>query len=1226
MISLSDIKSILENRILVLDGPMGTAIQKFHLEESDFKGDRFKDYSINLKGNNDLLNIVRPDIITKIQESYLIAGADLVQTNTFNSNLISQSDYKFNKDIVWELNITGAKIARALADKYTQLTPEKPRFVYGLLGPTNKTASISPDVDNPAFRNVLFDDLVEDYYFAIDALVAGGVDLIMLETIFDTLNAKAGIFAHNKYCKDKGQEIPLMISGTITDQSGRTLTGQTLEAFWISVQHARNLLSVGLNCALGGRQLAPYVEELSKVATVYTSVHPNAGLPNEFGEYDETLEEFSSYIKFFLDKSYINIIGGCCGTTDKHIQKIFELTKDLSSENLRKIPKRKTGLHLSGLEALRINSLSNFINVGERTNVMGSIKFKKLIQDKNYEEAVAVAREQVENGAQIIDINFDEGLLDAVSEMRNFLFLLAAEPEIAKVPFMIDSSKWEVLEAGLKCIQGKAIVNSISLKEGEEKFKEQALKIKEYGAAVIVMAFDEQGQADSYERRIEICKRAYDILVKEVKFPRNDIIFDPNILTVATGMKEHNQYAIDFIKATKWIKENLPKAKVSGGVSNISFSFRGNNSVREAMHSAFLYHAILAGLDMGIVNAGQLQIYEEVDPELLKLVEDVLFDRHADATDNLINFAESFKGQDTKKEKQEDWRNQNVNERIKHALVKGITEFINEDVEEARKATKSPLDIIEGVLMDGMNVVGDLFGSGKMFLPQVVKSARVMKQAVAIILPYLKKNEDGSSKKAGKVLMATVKGDVHDIGKNIVGVVLSCNNYEVVDLGVMVPAEKILNTAKEIKADIIGLSGLITPSLDEMVDFAKKLKENNFTVPLLIGGATTSRKHTAIKIEPHYDLGVIHVQDASKAVPVVSQLLSENKQALLDKTKTEYEKLRLDYGRRPDDQEYCSLEEARSNKFKIDWSKEESFVPKKLGLHIFKDFDIEKLVEYIDWTPFFNTWEMKGKFPDIFNNPRYGKEAKKLFEDAKKMLVYMQERKIPKANAIFGLFPANTVGDDIEVYKDDIRKQVLTVFHTLRQQIKKAEGQSNFALADFIAPKETNVKNYIGTFAVTAGIDLDILLSEYRKNNDDYSVIMAQAMADRLAEAFAEYLHELVRNEYWGYSEEILTSKQLIKEQYKGIRPAAGYPACPDHTEKAILFDFLKIKENIGMDLTEHFAMTPPASVSGLYFFNEKSIYFGLGKIQKDQVEDYAKRKNMSIAEVERWLSPNLAY
>lgn len=1224
---LRELKKELSRRIMILDGPTGTAIQQYGLSEDDFKGDLFRDHPVLLKGNNDILNLTRPDIVKEILDSYLAAGADFVQTNTFSSNLVSQADYQLGEDVVWDLNYQAALIARDLADEYTKKTPEKPRYVYGCLGPTNRTASISPDVNDPAFRNVTFDELVKVYTTAIKALDAGGIDVLAIETVFDTLNAKAAIFAHSQYCEKKEREIPLIISGTITDQSGRTLTGQTPEAFWASVSHAKHLLAVGLNCALGAKDLLPYITELSQSADAFISLYPNAGLPNEFGEYDQSVEEFIDETKEFLEKNLINLVGGCCGTTAGHIQALNNISAEFQP---RKIPAKRPGLLLSGLEPLRISSLSNFINIGERTNVTGSAKFKKLVKKKDYEKAIEIAAEQVENGAQIIDINFDEGLLDSEQEMKHFLNLLAAEPDISRVPFMLDSSRWEVLEAGLKCVQGKAIVNSISLKEGEEVFKKQAELIRQYGAAVIVMAFDEQGQADSFERRTEICKRAYQILVKEVKFPASDIIFDPNILTVATGIAEHNNYAIDFLNTIRWIKENLSEVKVSGGVSNISFSFRGNSVVREAMHSAFLFHAINRGLDMAIVNAGALPIYEEIDPELLEHAEDVLFNRREDATDRLITLAEKYQNQSGKQiEATDEWRKLPVNERLKHALVKGIADYVETDTEEARLVTSRPLEIIEGPLMDGMNVVGDLFGSGKMFLPQVVKSARVMKKAVAYLEPFMQlEKESNTPKVAGKIVLATVKGDVHDIGKNIVGIVLACNNYHIEDLGVMVPAEKILAKAKEIQADIIGLSGLITPSLDEMVYFAKELKRSGLSLPLLIGGATTSKRHTAIKIDPEYSGSVTYVQDASKAVPVVNTLLGKDKDNFISKTKAEYQKLRSDFKNRENAKEYFSMAEARKNKFQINWDEFIEQSPKKPGIHTFKNFSLEQLFEFIDWTPFFSTWDIPGRFPDILNSPKYGKQARNLYKDAKNMLQIMHKRSLPSAHGVIGLFPANTINDDdIEVYQDEDRKKVIAVLHTLRQQIKKGAGQSSFALADFLAPKSRKIKNYIGAFAVTTGFDLELLITEYKTQSDDYSVIMAQSLADRLAEAFAECMHSIVRKEYWGYAAgEMLTTRQLIKEEYAGIRPAAGYPACPDHTEKDTIFKLLDAKKNAGIRLTEHYAMLPASSVSGLYFMHPKSTYFGLGKITRDQVEDYAIRKGMSVEEVEKWLQSSLAY
>ncbi len=1226
--NLKSFQKLLAKRIYVLDGPAGTAIQKYQLNEQEYAGSKFKNHCCSVKGNNDLLNLTHPQVISEIFGAYLEAGADFIQTNTFNSNLISQSDYKFEKDLVYDLNIAGAKIARDLADKYSEKTPDQPRYVYGLLGPTNRTASISPDVNNPAFRNVNFQQLVDDYTWSIKALAEGGVDLLMIETIFDTLNAKAAIFAHSEFCKTSGIELPLMISGTITDLSGRTLSGQTAEAFWISVSHARNLLSIGLNCALGAEQLLPYLSELSRMAEVHVSIHPNAGLPNELAEYDQTPREFMLELEPFFNKGLINLVGGCCGTTAEHIRLLAERTKTCAP---RPVPQKRPGLQLSGLEPLVINTVSNFVNIGERNNITGSAKFKKLIQKKDYEAAVDVAREQVENGAQILDINFDEGLLDSEWEMVHFLNLLAVEPEISRVPFMIDSSRWSVIEAGLQAVQGKAIVNSISMKEGEQKFREQAEKVRQYGAAVVVMAFDENGQADSLEKKIAICQRAYKILVEEVKFPAEDIIFDPNILTVATGMEEHNNYAVDFIETIRWIKDHLPKAKVSGGVSNISFSFRGNNYVREAMHSIFLFHAINAGLDMAIVNAGQLPNYEEIDAELLLKIEDVLFNRHSDATENLITLAESFREIDTTNVKANiDWRNLDVNARLTHALIKGLADYIDEDVEEARKLATRPLDVIEGPLMEGMNVVGDLFGSGKMFLPQVVKSARVMKKAVAYLIPFMDaEKQEGDAKNNGKILMATVKGDVHDIGKNIVGVVLACNNYEIHDMGVMVPPEKILKAAKDLKVDVIGLSGLITPSLDEMVYFAKLLESSDYKVPLLIGGATTSKKHTAIKIEPHYSGPCIHVKDASKAVPVLSNLLMpENKDAFVAQTKKEYEKLRSDYEGRDDIKQYFKIEDARKNKFQIDWSEFKPHTPNKLGVYTFKNFPLEQLIEYIDWTPFFSTWELKGRYPDILNSPTYGKQAREIYKDAKAMLAQMISSGIPQANGVIGLFPANSINDDdIEVYADDSRTEVIAVLHTLRQQLKKGEGQSNLALSDYIAPKDSGINNYIGAFAVTTGINLELLITKFKAESDDYSVIMAQAIADRLAEAFAECLHAIVRKDYWGYAEdEMLTTRQLIKEEYVGIRPAAGYPACPDHTEKETIFKLIEATKHTGMGLTEHYAMMPASSVSGLYFMNPEAKYFGLGQISKDQVADLAKRKGKTLAEMEKWLQSNLNY
>lgn len=1226
---LTQLKKLLNEKILVLDGPMGTAIQKYDLSEEDYRGDRFKDASKDLKGNNDLLNITQPEIVEEIVRSYCNAGADLIQTNTFTATGVSQMDYQLS-EYAYEINKAGAEISRKVADEFNIINPDKPRFVYGILGPTPKTASISPDVNNPAYRSVSFMELANSYEEAIRGLVDGGADILMIETIFDTLNAKAAVYAIEEFSRKTGSNLPVMISGTITDASGRTLSGQTTEAFFTSMMHAKNIISVGLNCALGAKQIRPFLQELSRISHFNVSVHPNAGLPNEFGEYDQGPAEFRSYMEEFAASGLVNIIGGCCGTTPEHIAELNDLAPQFKP---RKNQPKRLGLHLSGLEPQVINASSNFVNIGERTNVTGSARFRKLIQQEDLDQAVAIAQHQVDGGANIIDINLDEGLLDSERLMKEYINLLASEPEISKIPFMIDSSKWSVIEHGLQCLQGKGIVNSISLKEGEAEFKEHAGKVLQYGAAVVVMAFDEKGQADSFERRIEICQRAYDILTKEIGFPAEDIIFDPNILTIGTGIEEHNDYAVSFIKSIRWIKENLKDAKTSGGVSNLSFAFRGNDPVREAIHSVFLYHAISAGLDMAIVNPAQLEVYEEIPVELRDKVEDLIFNKHPDATENLIEYAEQFKGQKGKDQKNNiEWRSWPVEERLKHALVKGIVDFIEEDTEEARTKFTKPIEVIEGPLMDGMNVVGDLFGEGKMFLPQVVKSARVMKKSVAYLIPFIKATQSDSAtpKAAGKVLMATVKGDVHDIGKNIVGVVMSCNNFEVVDLGVMVSADKILSTANEIEADIIGLSGLITPSLDEMVHVAKEMERLKFTKPLLIGGATTSRKHTAVKIAPAYSGPVIHVHDASKSVPVLTELISEErKENFVADIKVEYDKIREDHLLKQSTREYCTIEEARKNKFPIDWKSDfHTLVPKKPGISTYLNFPIENLVEFIDWTPFFMTWELKGRYPDIFESPRYGKEARKLYNDAKVMLQKFIETRKPLANGMIGIFPANSINDDdVEVYTDLSKKEVLTTFRFLRQQSKKREGAYNISLADFIAPKETGFTDYIGAFVVTAGIGADELASQYDADLDDYNSIMVKALADRLAEAFAEELHAILRQEAWSYAEdERLTNRQLIREKYIGIRPASGYPACPDHTEKTTLFSILDVENKIGVSLTENLAMTPAASVSGLYFSHPKSHYFGLGKISKDQIEDYAKRKGMTVEEAERWLAPNLNY
>lgn len=1218
---MTDIKKVLSERVLVIDGAMGTMIQRYKLDEAGYRGKRFADYPHDLKGNNDLLSITQPDIIEAIHKEYLEAGADIIETNTFSANAVSLEDYKMG-ELAYELNVASAKIAKKAAQEYTAKNPDKPRFVAGAAGPTTKMASMSPNVNDPGFRAITFDELVRIYTEQVKGLMDGGADLLLFETITDTLNTKAALFAAQTVFEEKKKELPIMISGTITDSSGRILSGQTVEAFLNSVSHVP-LLSIGLNCALGAKEMRPYLEELSDKAPYFISSYPNAGLPNQFGEYDQTPHQMCEVVDDFLQNGFVNIIGGCCGTTPEHIKHI---AAHASKVKPRKVPTVDPYLRLSGLEAVTFRPDSNFMNIGERTNVTGSKKFARLILENKYDEALSVAREQVEGGAQVIDICMDEGMLDAPSAMTKFLNLIASEPDISKVPIMIDSSKFHVIEAGLKCIQGKGIVNSISMKEGEEVFRQQASIIKKYGAATVVMAFDEQGQADTFERRIQICKRAYDILVNEIKFPPQDIIFDPNIFPVATGMDEHRQNAINYFKATKWIKENLPLAKISGGVSNVSFSFRGNDIVREAIHSAFLYHGIKAGMDMGIVNPSQLQIYDEIDKSLLELVEDVLLDRKDDATEKLINHAESLKGKSVKAEaKSEEWRGGTVEERITHSLVKGIDQFIELDAEEARLKYDKPLHVIEGPLMAGMNVVGDLFGSGKMFLPQVVKSARVMKKAVAYLQPFLEAEKDGNSKAVGKVLLATVKGDVHDIGKNIVGVVLACNNYRIIDLGVMVSADKILEAAKKENADIIGLSGLITPSLDEMVHVAKEMERLKFSVPLLIGGATTSKVHTAVKIEQHYTHNqTIHVLDASRAVNVASNLLGGQKEKFVAEIKDEYEKIRIGYQNRQSSKSLLSYEDAKKNKLQIDWKKTVITEPTLIGNKYFNDYSIEELAQYIDWAPFFMTWELKGKYPEILNDKVVGVEATKLFEDAQNLLKKIIAEKWLTANAVIGLYPANTVGDDIEIYTDESRKKVLATLHTLRQQNEKAAGQPNFALADFIAPKATGIKDYVGGFAVTAGIGIEKWVEAFEKDHDDYNSILLKALADRLAEAFAERMHERVRKEFWGYAkDEKLSNEELIKEKYIGIRPAPGYPACPDHTEKPILFDLLDATKT-GIQLTESMAMHPASAVSGLYFSHPESKYFGLGKIDQSQLKDYAKRKGMKLEEAERWLSPNL--
>ncbi len=1219
--------NILEKKILVLDGAMGTMIQRYRLEEEDFRSERFASHTHPLKGNNDILVLTQPEIIHTIHCEFLEAGSDIIETNTFNANPVSQSDYGTGH-LAKELNTEAARLARRAADAYTQKDPSKPRYVAGSIGPTNKTLSLSPDVNNPGYRAVTFEEIVENYKEQLEGLMEGGVDLLLVETVFDTLNCKAAVYAIDEFSRATGTRLPVMISGTIVDQSGRTLSGQTTEAFWVSLAHTPGLLSVGLNCALGARQMRPFLETLSDIAESYVSVYPNAGLPNEFGEYDDSPEYMASMIADFADSGFVNIVGGCCGTTPDHIRAIAEKVEAIPP---RKRPEPAQELRLSGLEPLFVNRTTGFINVGERTNVTGSRKFARLIKEENYDEALSIARQQVENGAQVIDINVDEGMLDSEKVMREFINLIASEPEIAKVPLMIDSSKWSVIESGLRCTQGKCIVNSISLKEGEELFRERAHKIMQYGAAAVVMAFDENGQADSLERRIEICRRAYSILTDEIGFPPQDIIFDPNVLTVATGIEEHNNYAVDFIESVRWIKENLPHAKVSGGISNVSFSFRGNNPVREAMHAAFLFHAIGKGLDMGIVNAGQLAVYDEIPEALLERVEDVLLNRRSDATERLVEFAATVREEEKGDgEKQAEWRNGTVEERLRHALVKGITDYIDDDAEEARQKYSSPLDIIEGPLMDGMNVIGDLFAEGKMFLPQVVKSARVMKKAVAYLIPFIEeeKAKNKESKPAARVLLATVKGDVHDIGKNIVAVVLACNNYDVIDIGVMKPCEEILEAAAKEDADVVGLSGLITPSLDEMVHVAKEMERKGMNVPLLIGGATTSRIHTAVKIAPNYSGAVVQVLDASRSVPAVAGLvtasLHDNYVADLKK---EQQTLRASHEARNASKKYLGIADARKNRIGISWKDTVVMKPNCPGITIIDDVPLEELREYIDWTPFFAVWELHGRYPAIFDNSKYGTEARKLFQDAGALLDTISREKTLTPKGVAGLFAANSVGDDIEIYTDDSRTIVLFTLHTLRQQGDKGKDLPNAALADYIAPKSSGVKDYIGGFTVTAGHGVEQLKEQFAEAHDDYHRIMVQALADRLAEAFAEMLHQKVRTELWGYSaNEELSNEKLIAEQYRGIRPAPGYPACPDHTEKPLIFDLLNSEANTGVTLTETYAMNPPASVCGLYFAHPEARYFVVGGIGKDQVEDYASRKNMSIGEVEKWLAPNLNY
>jgi 5-methyltetrahydrofolate--homocysteine methyltransferase len=1263
---------LLRQRIVIMDGAMGTMVQQHQLGEASYRGERFQDWPKDLKGLHDLLCLTQPQVIEGIHREYLEAGADIIETNTFNAQALSLADYGM-ESLAYEINVAAAQCARRAADAVMASNPGRVCFVAGAIGPTNKTSSISTDVNNPAARGATFDEVAAAYYDQVRGLLEGGADVLIVETIFDTLNSKAAFFAILRLFEERGidplpfnpnggggqspianrqSQIPIMASVTfIQAGSNRGVTGQTVEAFWNSISHVP-LLSVGMNCALGPKEMRPLIDELARIAPLYMSAYPNAGLPNPLlpTGFPETPETLAPQLKEWAEAGFLNIVGGCCGTTPAHIQLLAEAVRHLPA---RVPPKVQSYLRLSGLEALTIRPETNFVNIGERTNVTGSPKFSKLILEGKYEEALSVAKQQVENGAQIIDVNLDEGMLDGVKAMTTFLNYVCGEDSIAKVPIMIDSSKWSVIEAGLKCVQGKGVVNSISLKEGEEKFLEQAKLVRRYGMAVVVMAFDERGQADTFERKIEVCRRAYDLLTQKIGFPPQDIIFDPNILTVATGMDEHNNYAVDFIQATKWIKTNLPQAKVSGGISNISFSFRGNNAVREAMHSAFLYHAIQAGLDMGIVNAGMLEVYEEIPKDLLELVEDVLLNRRPDATERLIKFAESVKKKDRVEAVEDDWRKGTVEERLSHALVKGLVEHIDQDVEEARLKYGRPLSVIEGPLMAGMNIVGDLFGSGKMFLPQVVKSARVMKKAVAHLLPFMeaeKKAAGGTHQNAGKILMATVKGDVHDIGKNIVGVVLGCNNYEVIDLGVMVPCAKILQTARELKVDIIGLSGLITPSLDEMAHVAKEMEREGFKIPLLIGGATTSKAHTAVKIAPGYSQPVIHVLDASRAVPVAGSLISAGqKPAFVETIRAEYEALRAQHGSQR--ARLISLEAARASAPKVIF--DDLPQPVFLGVRVISSdgevrrpgaggsgiggnaasVSIQELVPFIDWSPFFHTWELRGRYPAIFNHPKHGEEARKLFADAQQLLEKIVSEKLLTARGVYGFFPANRVGDDVELYTDESRTKVLATFHFLRQQIEKTDGTPNWSLADFIAPRESPIANrqsqipdHLGAFAVTSGHGLKEVVEKFKADHDDYNAIMAEALADRLAEAFAEYLHKRVRRE-WGYgSSENLSTEQLIEEQYRGIRPAAGYPACPDHTEKRALWELLDVEKSAGIQLTESYAMWPGSSVSGLYFAHPESKYFAVGKLGRDQLLEYHLRKGMTLQEAERWLGPYLNY
>jgi 5-methyltetrahydrofolate--homocysteine methyltransferase len=1217
-----------EQRILVLDGAMGTMFQSYELGEDDFRGERYADHPVSLKGNNDILSITQPDIVKAVHRAYLEAGADIIETNTFNGTAISQADYGTEGD-VYDINVAAARLARAVADEVTASQVDKPRFVAGALGPTNRTTSISPDVNDASFRNVTFDDLVTAYGEQAAGLLDGGVDLLLVETVFDTLNCKAALFAIRTLLdeRDPDGDFPIMVSGTITDASGRTLSGQTPTAFWHSVAHG-GLFSVGLNCALGAKQLRPHIEEVAQIADIPVSCHPNAGLPNEFGEYDQTPEEMAEIIREFAESGFVNIVGGCCGTRPAHIKAVAAA---ISGIEPRSIPEIEIRTRLSGLEPLDIGPDSLFVNIGERTNVTGSRRFARLIKEDDFEAALEVARQQVANGAQIIDVNMDEGLLDSKAAMVRFLNLIASEPDISRVPIMIDSSKWEVIEAGLKCIQGKGVVNSISLKEGADAFVERAKLIRRYGAAAVVMAFDEQGQADTCERKVAICTRAYRILTEQAGFAAQDVILDPNIFAVATGIEEHNEYGIAYMEACRSVKQTLPHCLVSGGVSNLSFSFRGSNPVREAMHSAFLYHAIQAGMDMGIVNAGALAVYDDIPDELLTAAEDVLFNRRPDATERLTALAERYTGEAAKPEKDPAWRSKPVEDRLAHALVEGIVDHIVEDTEEARQKADRPISVIEGPLMDGMNIVGDLFGSGKMFLPQVVKSARVMKKAVAHLVPFIEAQrgaEGAAARSNGRILLATVKGDVHDIGKNIVAVVLRCNGYDVIDLGVMVSAARILEVARREQVHIVGVSGLITPSLDEMVHLARELEREGFEIPLLIGGATTSKVHTAVKIEQQYHGSTVHVIDASRSVGVVASLMSDSQRGkFVAGVRSQYARLRESYEDRGARRVLLPIEEARRRKFTTDWEQYAPPRPKRPGISTFANYPLGELRSYIDWTPFFKTWELSGRYPEILDDPKVGEQARELHHDAKSLLDRIIGEKLLRANAVVGLFPANGAGDDIEVYSDEAASEVITMLHGLRQQMEKPPGRSNLCLTDFLAPKASGLRDYVGGFVVTAGIGLEALCTDFERQHDDYNSIMAKALADRLAEALAERMHERVRQELWGYTAgESLDNNGLITERYVGIRPAPGYPACPDHTEKQTLFELLEAETHTGVTLTESCAMQPAASVSGWYFSHPGSFYFGLGKIGEDQVRDYAERKGMDVSVLERWLSPNLAY